>query len=137
MATTSHSSHSSHPARFSHSALPSHNKKHPTAASIPASTSTSTTTPTSSDDNNNNNNNNNKNSSSPSPSSSSSKQEHELHWKPIGRPGISPATSHWQPQFNRKQSWNEQDMKHHMQQRLTGLEKGRESGFTEIEKEMM
>ncbi|PGH05784.1 hypothetical protein GX51_02755 [Blastomyces parvus] len=49
--------------------------------------------------------------------------------------GTSPSTSRWQPKLNRTQSCNEQDMKHQMQQRLTGLEKGRESGFTESERE--
>ncbi|KAL2374684.1 hypothetical protein BDBG_05606 [Blastomyces gilchristii SLH14081] len=48
----------------------------------------------------------------------------------------SPRTSRWQPKFNRTQSLNEQDMKHQLQQRLTGLEKGRESGFTESEREV-
>ncbi|KAG5289203.1 hypothetical protein I7I48_08468 [Histoplasma ohiense] len=46
----------------------------------------------------------------------------------------SPSTSRWQPKVNRTQSLNEQDMKHQLQQRLTGLEKDRESGFTEIER---
>ncbi|KLJ12268.1 hypothetical protein EMPG_12671 [Blastomyces silverae] len=48
----------------------------------------------------------------------------------------SPGTSQWQPKINRTQSWNEQDMKHQLQQRLTGLEKARESGFTESEGEV-
>ncbi|PGG95613.1 hypothetical protein AJ79_09949 [Helicocarpus griseus UAMH5409] len=49
--------------------------------------------------------------------------------------GVSPtATTQWHPQLNRTQSWSEQDMKHQLQQRLMGLEKEKESGFTEIEK---
>jgi hypothetical protein len=40
----------------------------------------------------------------------------------------------WSPSINRRQSWSEQDMKHELQKRLTGLEKGKESGFTEIAK---
>lgn len=34
--------------------------------------------------------------------------------------------------FNRKQSWNEQDMKHNLQNWLLQTEKDKESGFTEI-----
>ncbi|KJF61129.1 hypothetical protein, variant [Coccidioides immitis RS] len=36
------------------------------------------------------------------------------------------------PSLKQSQSWNEQDLRHHLQKRLTGLEKGREAGFTEI-----
>jgi hypothetical protein len=34
----------------------------------------------------------------------------------------------------RSQSWNSEDMKHYFQTRLTGIEKGKETGFTESDK---
>ncbi|KAL2014535.1 hypothetical protein VTN00DRAFT_2060 [Thermoascus crustaceus] len=37
----------------------------------------------------------------------------------------------WKPSINRQQSWSAQDMKHMLQERLLGIEKGKESGFTE------
>jgi len=40
----------------------------------------------------------------------------------------------WVPQFNRRQSWNQQDRKHEMQERLIQVEQGRESGFSESAK---
>ncbi|PGH15403.1 hypothetical protein AJ80_05587 [Polytolypa hystricis UAMH7299] len=51
--------------------------------------------------------------------------------------GTAPTTTQgqqdldWEPSLNRRQSWNEQDMKHAMQTRLMGMEKRKESGFTE------
>lgn len=39
--------------------------------------------------------------------------------------------THWKPTFNRQQSWNTQDMKREMQQRLLQTEKGKELGYTE------
>jgi hypothetical protein len=38
----------------------------------------------------------------------------------------------WNPSINRNQSWNEQDMKHQLQNRLLQTEQGKESGFTEL-----
>lgn len=35
--------------------------------------------------------------------------------------------------MDRRQSWSEQDRKHELQRWLMGLEKGRESGFSEVE----
>lgn len=37
----------------------------------------------------------------------------------------------WKPSFDRRQSWNEQDLKHQFQERLLKSEKGNESGFSE------
>ena len=39
----------------------------------------------------------------------------------------------WSPGFDRAQSWSEQDMKRKMQERLFAEEKGKESGFSEVE----
>ncbi|KAN0069093.1 hypothetical protein V8E54_012722 [Elaphomyces granulatus] len=38
----------------------------------------------------------------------------------------------WSPSFNRRESWDEQNMKHHLHHWLLQTEKGKESGFTEI-----
>lgn len=37
----------------------------------------------------------------------------------------------WEPKFDRRQSWSQQDRKHELQERLLGVEKGREMGFSE------
>ncbi|EEP81516.1 predicted protein [Uncinocarpus reesii 1704] len=66
--------------------------------------------------------------------------------KPVTKPkehksseiDASPSSEHaknrdWKPpSYGRSQSWNEQDLRHQMQQRFTGMEKGREAGFTEM-----
>jgi hypothetical protein len=76
----------------------------------------------------------------PVTSSSSSSRVHDDHdHDPIststsdvgnGSHGKRQETS-WKPTFNRQQSWNSQDMKREMQQRLLQTEKGKELGYTE------
>ncbi|KAK2758365.1 hypothetical protein FQN54_004215 [Arachnomyces sp. PD_36] len=46
----------------------------------------------------------------------------------------SPTHGHdWVPKLDRQQSWDQQEMRHVMQERLLGTEKGDEVGFTEID----
>lgn len=40
--------------------------------------------------------------------------------------------SGWQPRFDRRQSWSNQDRKHYLQERLLNVEGSRERGFTEV-----
>lgn len=44
--------------------------------------------------------------------------------------GVDPEPA-WQPRFDRRQSWNHQDRKHQLQERLLNVEGSRERGFTE------
>ncbi|EPS34251.1 hypothetical protein POX_a00775 [Penicillium oxalicum] len=37
----------------------------------------------------------------------------------------------WKPKFDRRQSWNHEDQKHELQERLLNMEQGRETGFSE------
>ncbi|KAL4892463.1 hypothetical protein BDV59DRAFT_180002 [Aspergillus ambiguus] len=52
---------------------------------------------------------------------------------PAGHPDMhrEGLTKPWRPNPDRRQSWNEQDMRHQSQSRLLDLEEGRETGFTE------
>lgn len=42
----------------------------------------------------------------------------------------------WRPTIDRRQSWNEEDRKHELQAWLLGVEKGKETGFTESSHEL-
>jgi len=47
-------------------------------------------------------------------------------------PSTTAATKvEWEPSLSRRHSWNDQDMRHELHRRLTGLEPDRKSGFTE------
>ncbi|PGH36698.1 hypothetical protein GX50_00358 [[Emmonsia] crescens] len=109
-------------AATSHSTLPSHHQKTHLTTSTTTTTTSTTSTSTSIDTN--------------IPTSSRTSNPEQGSKKDLPLTPTSPSTSQWQPKLDRTQSWNEQDMKHRFQQRLTGLEKGRESGFTEIEREI-
>ena len=50
---------------------------------------------------------------------------------PSGPQDDSGPEKSWKPTFDRRQSWSNQDRKHQLQERLLGVERGKETGFTE------
>lgn len=42
----------------------------------------------------------------------------------------------WKPTPNRRQSWNEQEMRHQFQSHLFNVEEGKKTGFTEVSHEV-
>ncbi|KAF7714157.1 Uncharacterized protein PECH_009018 [Penicillium ucsense] len=56
-----------------------------------------------------------------------------LHRPPPTADSVSQQS--WKPKFDRRQSWNHEDQKHELQERLLNLEPARETGFSETGRE--
>lgn len=68
----------------------------------------------------------------PSPSEPDDPLRKTLDKNETAETGMRETEEVWQPRFDRRSSWSNQDRKHELQGRLLNVEGSRERGFTEV-----